>query len=301
MRRRLAAASLLGLAAGGALAAALLPGGGDHRSSRPLALPSVAARPPRRPELTLATLEQREIDRLVRLGLPLYCGGSRGRYVALTFDDGPGPYTRLVLRILDRAGARASFFLVGRNLARADALPREERELGAVGDHSWSHLWLPGLGVAAMDRQLAYAQAAIARASDGPVDLFRPPYGAHDRAIDAEARRLGMLEALWSVDSRDSLGAPWYRIAATVDRDARPGAVILLHENRGQTIRALRFAILPALRRLGLHPVSIPQLLALDPPTLRQLREGLRGCGASLGSIAPRPSTARRRASARRP
>ena len=43
--------------------------------------------------------------------------------------------------------------------------------------------------------------------------FFRPPYGAHDAKIDAIARRLGLLEILWSIDSRDSEGADPAQIA----------------------------------------------------------------------------------------
>jgi peptidoglycan/xylan/chitin deacetylase (PgdA/CDA1 family) len=129
-----------------------------------------------------------------------------------------------------------------------------------------------------MADELRQTQTAISRIVGAKVDLFRPPYGAHDPAIDAEARRLGMLEVLWSVDTRDSEGASWSNIAASVGRYAHPGSIILMHENRGQTIRALKFSILPALRRRGLAPVSIARLLAVDPPTLAQLRRGPRGC-----------------------
>jgi hypothetical protein len=54
-----------------------------------------------------------------------------------------------------------------------------------------------------------------------------------------------------------------------------------MHENRGQTIRALKFYVLPHLRRSHLRLVTLPQLLSGDPPTRRQLARGLRGCGAS--------------------
>jgi peptidoglycan/xylan/chitin deacetylase (PgdA/CDA1 family) len=213
------------------------------------------------------------LERFVRLGLPLYCGGPRGRYVALTFDDGPGPYSRVAVRILARAGARATFFLVGRNLAYWPRVPREEARVAALGDHTWSHPRLLGLPDAQVQMQLRRARTAIARASGVRVRLFRPPYGRHGRRIDALVRRDGMLEVLWSVDTRDSEGAPWSAIAATVRRGLYPGAIILMHENRGQTIRALKFAILPMLRRRGYRAVTIPQLLALDPPDTADLRD----------------------------
>jgi peptidoglycan/xylan/chitin deacetylase (PgdA/CDA1 family) len=216
--------------------------------------------------------------RLLQLDRPVYCGGNRRRVVALTFDDGPGPYTPLALRILRRAGARATFFLVGRNLRGKGSIVRAERAVGALGDHSWTHPFLPRLGGAAIRSQLRLTQAAITEVARGPVELFRPPYGATNRLIDADAHHDGMLVILWSVDTRDSEGARWTQIASTVEQDARAGSIILMHENHGQTIRALKFRILPWLRRRGLRPVTIPYLLSRDTPTVAQLDAGQRGC-----------------------
>src|SRR5262249_28002316 len=157
-------------------------------------------------------------------GLPLRCGGDRGRDVALTFDDGPGPYTALALRILRRAHAKATFFLVGKELAYWRGLPRRELALGALGDHTWTHPLLPGLSDAAIRTELATTQNAIEKETGVRVQLFRPPYGAHDARVDREARALGMVEVLWSIDSRDSEGAAWYQIADNVAHSLRPGS-----------------------------------------------------------------------------
>jgi len=98
------------------------------------------------------------------------------------------------------------------------------------------------------------------------------PFGA---TVDDTARRLGMLEVLWSVDSRDSLGASWREVIRNVEVGMRPGAILLMHENRGQTLRALP-TVLATLRRHHLRSVSLPELLATDPPSVAQLREGER-------------------------
>jgi hypothetical protein len=67
-------------------------------------------------------------------------------------------------------------------------------------------------------------------------------------------------------------------IRNNVLREIRPGSIVLMHENRGQTIRALYYHVFRDLRRRGLHPVSVPELLARDPPTPAQLRAGPAGC-----------------------
>jgi len=114
--------------------------------------------------------------------------------------------------------------------------------------------------------------------SKGRSNLFRPPYGAHNASADRQARALGMLQVLWSIDSRDSEGADWRGITKRVLSNVRSGSIVLLHENRGQTIRALKFHILPELARRRFKTVTIPELLALDPPSGEQLKQGSAGC-----------------------
>jgi peptidoglycan/xylan/chitin deacetylase (PgdA/CDA1 family) len=113
--------------------------------------------------------------------------------------------------------------------------------------------------------------------------VWRPPFAGSTPALDRRARALGVLKILWNVDSRDALGDEHAAIARNVIRGLRPGSIILLHENRGQTLRALR-RILPALRRRRLQAVTVPELLALDPPSDDQLRRRARGCPYEFGA-----------------
>jgi peptidoglycan/xylan/chitin deacetylase (PgdA/CDA1 family) len=219
-----------------------------------------------------------EIARLAALGLPVYCGARRGKEIAFTFDDGPGVYTYLALNKLRQARERATFFVVGRSIVNFPGYLRRELKVAALGDHTYTHPDLLGLSPAEVTMQLQRAARLITVQSGQPVDLWRPPYGASDASIGRIARRLGLLETLWSVDSRDSLGANWLRIIKIVEAGLRPGAIVLMHENRGQTIRALT-TLLPYLQRHHLRSVSLAELLASDPPSVAQLRRGWSGCG----------------------
>jgi peptidoglycan/xylan/chitin deacetylase (PgdA/CDA1 family) len=222
------------------------------------------------------------IARLARNGQPIRCGGGKLRLVALTFDDGPGRYTPIVLRQLREAGARATFFLVGVSVDRFPQTPRTERELAAIGDHSMTHANLPTLSRAAARAEIADGKAKALAAAGKPVDLFRPPYGSRTPALDREISRQKMAEILWDVDSTDSRITPpanFHEISARVRRRARPGSIVLMHENRGQTVRAMR-SILPALKRRHLQLVTVPELLAADPPSQAQLDKGVNGCKA---------------------
>ncbi len=218
------------------------------------------------------------ILRLARLGLPVYCAGPHGNAVAFTFDDGPGPYTHYALKKLRAAHERATFFAVGRSIDFFPGYLPRERALGVVGDHTYTHPLLTALPTSGVVSEITRTAHRIESGGGGPVRLFRPPYGGRDARIDGVARQLGLLEILWNVDSADSLGANYAGIIRNVEAGLHPGSIILMHENRGQTIRALT-TLLPALRERHLHSVSLPELLSADPPSASQLRRGPAGCG----------------------
>jgi peptidoglycan/xylan/chitin deacetylase (PgdA/CDA1 family) len=224
------------------------------------------------------SVESSEVRSLIALGRPIYCAGRHGHEVALTFDDGPGPYTRLMLAKLHKHGVSATFFIVGRNIPLLPGITREERAQGAVGDHTFTHPLLTSLSASAAEQEIVSTQTALARSSGGPVFLFRPPYGGRDATIDAIVRAHGLLQILWTVDSADSLGANYAQIERNVIGGLRPGAIILMHENHGQTIRAM-ISIFAALQRKHLRAVSVPQLLTDDPPSTAQVLAAGGGCG----------------------
>jgi len=221
------------------------------------------------------------VARLAKYGLPVYCAGPHGNAVAFTFDDGPGPYTYLALRKLREAHEHATFFVVGRSI---DAFPHwisKEMTLAAIGDHSYTHPVLSQLPEATVNSQLSRTIDRIKTDTGGlRVGLFRPPYGARSAMVDSVAKSLGLLEIVWNVDSADSLGANWAGIIQNVEAGLHPGSIILMHENRGQTIRALT-TLLPELHRRHLRSVSVAELLAEDPPSLAQLKAGPAGCSVS--------------------
>ena len=292
-RATLLGACLAALAAG--VVAVVLAGGSSHAHAHSRAkLSTVAGRPGDGAEhgargaiATRASAardgESPEIRRLIALGKPIYCAGARGDEVALTFDDGPGPYTRLMLAKLHKHGVRATFFVVGRNIPLLAAAPREERAIGAVGDHTFTHPLLTTIAPGEAEDQIVKTQRALERSTGGRVLLFRPPYGGHDATVDSIVRSHGLLEILWTVDSADSLGANYAQIERNVIAGLRPGAIILMHENHGQTIRAM-IAIFAALQRRHLRAVSVPQLLTDDPPSAAQLDGTGGGCGVRTSS-----------------
>src|SRR6266516_1306325 len=124
---------------------------------------------------------------------------------------------------------------------------------------------------------MGQSRQLLERATGTPITLFRPPYGARNAAVDAEARRLGLLQVTWNVDTQDSEGASAAGIQQLAAEGIRPGAIILMHENKPETLAALP-RILRTLQRRGYRSVTIPELLALNPPSDQQVRAGFQGC-----------------------
>jgi peptidoglycan/xylan/chitin deacetylase (PgdA/CDA1 family) len=185
--------------------------------------------------------------------------------ICLTFDDGPDPrWTPQVLDMLARAGARATFFVVGK-LARArpDLVRRMASEGHAVGNHSWSHRhpWI--VSSATARREVRDGAAAIADVLGRPATYYRPPHGRLRRCALDEARDTGQTVALWSVSAVDWGPLAYARgISARLGR-AQAGDIVLMHDggrgiNRPDRLCRVLPAFLDWLRERGLTPALLP-------------------------------------------
>lgn len=202
------------------------------------------------------------------------------REVALTFDDGPGPYTHEILHILHRHDAPATFFVLGNMVgARPDLIRKELRQGHAVGGHTFDH---PHMGELAFSPQIAeFNELADAMEDNGLPEprMFRPPYGSFNADTIELLDHRRLLMVLWSIDTGDYLDPGSDVIVERALDGVQPGSVILLHDaggDRTETVAALP-QILRGLRTRQLQPVTIPQLLVDDPPPRDQSLEELSG------------------------
>ncbi|MCU0284494.1 MAG: polysaccharide deacetylase family protein [Candidatus Nanopelagicales bacterium] len=175
--------------------------------------------------------------------------------VALTFDDGPDPQiTPAVLDVLRAWQATATFYVIGEQAAaRPDLLRRATSEGHTVGNHTWSHPDLTGLAGEAVRDELVRTSDVITAATGRPPQVWRPPFGSHDAAVEAEADALGLRMQLWSdgTDGRDWQGATARAIAERVVGNAEDGSVVLLHDIHQTTLDALPL-VLEGLHAKGL-------------------------------------------------
>jgi peptidoglycan/xylan/chitin deacetylase (PgdA/CDA1 family) len=182
----------------------------------------------------------------------------------LTFDDGPSPeITGRVLAELAARRAHATFFQEGRRVEQLPEVTRAVRDGGhLVGNHTWRHPNLTQLDDAELEEELRRTSEVIEDACGVRPRVFRPPYGEMGDSLDAKRRvvrhaaRLGMKTVRWHVASRDYQHVGVQGIVQNVVTQARPHAVVLLHDVLPDTAEAVG----PILDQLGASGFSFELL-----------------------------------------
>jgi peptidoglycan/xylan/chitin deacetylase (PgdA/CDA1 family) len=191
-----------------------------------------------------------------------------GRYIAMTFDDGPSPETTpRLLDILKQRNIKATFFMIGQNAERnPEIVKRILAEGHEIGNHSWTHPQLAKLSDDRVTEEITKTQNAIQNAAGYTPTLLRPPYGSiTSRQKEWIESKFGLSVILWSVDPFD-----WKRPGASVIEQrilagAQPGAIILSHDIHKQTVDSMPDT-LDALAAKGYKFVTVSQLIAMNHP-----------------------------------
>jgi peptidoglycan/xylan/chitin deacetylase (PgdA/CDA1 family) len=186
-------------------------------------------------------------------------GNRRRNEVALTFDDGPEPLLDGYLDVLDRFGARATFFVLGeRIVVDRPGFLEILRRGHQVASHGWSHRTFPDMSRAQLDDELARTAALLPAPIGRP--FVRPPRGASSLGSLARLAISGYTTVLWSLDSDDCRTDDASEVASIVGA-AVAGDIVLLHEGQRWTLDALP-RMLEQLTARGLRAVTLNEILA---------------------------------------
>jgi peptidoglycan/xylan/chitin deacetylase (PgdA/CDA1 family) len=169
------------------------------------------------------------------------------RTVALTFDDGPSPYTPAILAVLRRHGVPATFCMLGDQAQRYPAMARQVAVEGhQLCNHSRDHRDMARLSAKQARREVMAAERQIRDAAGVAPTIFRFPYGSSDPLARQVVHGYGMRALSWTVDPQD-----WTRPAAStitrrIVRHVRPGSIVLMHDgggDRSHTVASLAATI----------------------------------------------------------
>jgi len=191
--------------------------------------------------------------------------------VALTIDDGPDPQvTPAVLDILGRAGARATFFCIGRRVAQHPDLARALVAHGhRIENHTQHHpLGFSCFGPGRLRAEIAAAQDTITRVTGTTPRFFRAPAGLRNPFLEPVLAQLGLELASWTRRGFDTVSHDAARVQRRLTRNLRAGDILLLHDGhaaRAPGGRAVILETLPglieALGSRGLRPVTLAAAL----------------------------------------
>jgi peptidoglycan/xylan/chitin deacetylase (PgdA/CDA1 family) len=187
--------------------------------------------------------------------------------VALTFDDGPGPFDDRLLQILKDNDAKATFFLIGNKVAANPAGAKRIADAGMeIGNHTWEHPNMATIPTDDIAGQFSRANGAITAATGRAPTIYRPAGGLSSEAVRQTAAKFGLAEILWDVIPFDwvndsNTAATRYMLMTYI----KPGSVVLFHDTYSSTVD-LVYQFIPVLKANGYRLVTVSELLGPRAP-----------------------------------
>lgn len=133
------------------------------------------------------------------------CAKTNEKVIALTFDDGPHPaITPEILDILKQYDAKATFFVIGKNIEYyPEPLKRAVREGHEIGNHTYSHLTAQHSDKETLENELIRTDSLIKKITGKATQLYRPPTGYCNLVTVKSASELNYKIITWTIDTRD--------------------------------------------------------------------------------------------------
>ncbi|WP_459129354.1 polysaccharide deacetylase family protein [Guggenheimella bovis] len=182
------------------------------------------------------------------------------KLIALTFDDGPSAYTSGLIDTLNGLGAKATFFVVGASVPRMEKVLKKMDQGGhEVANHGWNHPLYTKLTNEQIRSQVSRTDQAIKKAIGKTPRVLRTPYGGYNKRVLSV---LNKPMIFWSMDAEDWKGKSPATISKYVISHSYDGAIILLHDTKPNTIRAVP-TIVKTLQAQGYTFVTVSDLLSL--------------------------------------
>lgn len=186
-------------------------------------------------------------------------GTGEGKFVALTFDDGPhSEYTKKLLDGLRKRDVKASFFLIGESIPGNEDLVRQMWEDGhLIGTHCYSHVDLTKETADKACEDILKTNRLITDITGKEPEYIRPPYGIWSDELDD---CVGMTRVLWTIDTQDWKNQNTAKIVRHIEKNVGKHQVILMHDTFKTSVDAALAAI-DTLKKQGYTFVTVDELL----------------------------------------
>ena len=179
------------------------------------------------------------------------------KYVALTFDDGPSSFTNRLLDCLEKNKAKATFFMVGKEIEYFSDEVKRMKNLGCeLGNHTYSHANLTGLSPEDISSEIGAVDNLLMELTGQGASVVRPPYGSVNSTVKSV---VGTPMILWSIDTLDWESQDPQKIAEIVRSQAEDGSIILLHDIFSTSVDAAEIFI-PEMIKEGYQFVTVHEL-----------------------------------------
>lgn len=183
------------------------------------------------------------------------------KYVALTFDDGPSSFTDRLLDCLEKNKAKATFFMVGKEIEYFSDEVKRMKELGCeLGNHSYSHADLTNLSPEDISAEIGAVDELLVKLTGQGATVVRPPYGSVNSSVKSV---VGTPMVLWSVDTLDWESQNPQQIAEIVRSQAKDGSIILMHDIFSTSVDAAEIFI-PEMIKEGYQFVTVHKLAEIN-------------------------------------
>lgn len=189
-----------------------------------------------------ATTTQKESPQAAAFGQKLVYDKNK-KYVALTFDDGPSKYTSQVLKVLRENNARATFFVVGVQVAGVKKVIKAAQLQGCqIASHTYRHRYFPNKSRALFVKDVRKTRRILRQQTGIDSAYVRLPYGATNKKMNKALKKMNIRKVFWTIDTRDWSRPGVDKIVHLATKNVRNGSIILMHDgggNREQTLKAL--------------------------------------------------------------
>lgn len=163
------------------------------------------------------------------------------KLVGLTFDDGPGPYTKELVDLLESYGYSATFFVVGSRLnSYEEELKTVSSSNSEIGIHTYSHEQFTKLGLDKTLEEVNKTKSILDELDINYTNVVRPPYGSINQTIK-DGVDFPMI--LWNVDTLDWKTRNKDSVCEEILKGIEEGNIILLHDIHPSTIEGVKLAL----------------------------------------------------------